>query len=179
MEKHQSDQELMRSLQLGDIGALEQLHLRYAEKLHYFFYRSLYSRKEEAEDFVQDFFLRLYDKCDLFDTSLSFRSWIFSIAHNMLKNHFAKQEVREKHRESEIETQSIVQFEKDLENKMQTEQLFKQLDELDLQKKEIFLLRFKEDLSIKEIAKVVDLPEGTIKSSIHYSIKRIKQKLAE
>lgn len=57
------------------------------------------------------------------------------------------------------------------------EMLYKELDELEEVQRSTFLMRFKMDLSIKEIAEIHQCSEGTVKSRIFYTLKKLSEKL--
>lgn len=79
-----TDEELMRQLQQGRTGALDQLYSRYARKLYVFCaYATRASGAIDAQDLVQDVFLRVIKSADTFDPQrASFRTWLFRIARN-------------------------------------------------------------------------------------------------
>lgn len=176
--KQLSDQALMQALCEGNSQALTELHHRFARPLHYFFCRGLEQSPALAEDLVQDLFVRLFQKCEQFDPKRNFRAWVYSIAHNMLKNEYAKMEVRQRYSaESKAQQESFYDERSSYEQIQLSEQIYAALEGEELLKREAFILRFREDLKIKEIAEILDLPEGTVKSGLHYSIKKIQSKL--
>lgn len=165
------------AIQNGDIEALGSLHARYAPSLHYFFVRSFPGGKAEAADWVQDIFIRIFEKALLFDTKRAFKPWLFSIAHNMVKNEHAKANVRSAYIDAQSQDTYEHSFENDLDHKEKLSLIFQALETVDFKKREQFILRFKVGLSIKEIAEITNSPEGSVKSGLHYSVKKIKQKL--
>lgn len=169
----------MTKLISGDSGALQLLHRRHAERLYYFFFRSCFGDSAQAEDLVQDLFLKLYEKPHLYNSQRPFIPWLYSVAHNMLKNLYAKNEVRKSYREKETGKNEAYQMDEEIELNNECELIYSCLDHFSPDKKQAFILRFKEDMSIKEIAEIMGIPEGTIKSGLHYSIKKIKEKLAD
>jgi len=65
-----------------------------------------------------------------------------------------------------------------LDQQIFNEALFKELDKMDYLKKETFVLRYMDDLSIKEISNVMDCSEGTVKSRLFYTLKKLSPKLS-
>jgi RNA polymerase sigma factor (sigma-70 family) len=59
-------------------------------------------RQRKARDFTQDLFSKLIQKPDSFDENRSFKTWLYSIAHNMCKNEYAKMEVRRRSAHKDI-----------------------------------------------------------------------------
>jgi RNA polymerase sigma-70 factor (ECF subfamily) len=78
-----SDEQLMQQLQQGRTGALDALYLRYASKLYVFCLNATRSSSEDAEDLVQEVFVRVIQAARTFNPGrASFRTWLFSIARN-------------------------------------------------------------------------------------------------
>ncbi len=178
--KKSSDEVLMQLIAEGKKTAFNELYQRYSKKMHFFFYKMLGYDTDKANDFVQDLFLRLIEKPHLFNTEMRFSSWLYSIAGNMCRNEYRKISVRKEiktdadldhfHYEQE-QTSASIDFSKF------KGALKKELDELEPDHKLIFLLRFQENLPINEISKIVQCPEGTVKSRLFYSIKKLSEKL--
>jgi RNA polymerase sigma-70 factor (ECF subfamily) len=179
-----TDEELILLMAEGDATAFNQLYKRYNERLFYYFFRMLGNSTEKAEDFLQDIFVKVIDKANTFDCSRKFSTWIFSIAHNMCKNEYRRMDVR---KDSDIEsyTESIAETEiPDFElvqvdvNKFNSD-LFAELELLDDMHKSVFLLHYREDFSLKDIALMLNISEGTVKSRLFYARKRLAEKLVK
>src|SRR5690606_5984791 len=97
------------------------------------------------------------------------------MAHNMYKNEYKKNEIKQR-ADAELKHNDIYLSESDsLENQMESfrKALLEKLDFLELEKKEAFIMRYLENFSIKEISEILQKPEGTIKSGLHYSCKKL------
>ena len=172
----------MQKVVKGDEYAFELIYERYSGPLMGYFFRMLWQDREKAEDFVQDLFSKIIHKPHLYDPSRSFKTWLYSVANNMCKNEYRKQEVR-KGTSNTIDTGIQVKDEqkgadRELEHKMFGEALEDALLELDDKHREVFVMRFKMHLSIKEIAESIDISEGTVKSRIFYCIKKLSSRLS-
>ena len=77
-----SDRELMGYVREGNLGAFNELAERYKVRLYNFIYRVLPER-EEAEDILQETFLRAYTRMETFDPARPFPAWIRRIATNL------------------------------------------------------------------------------------------------
>lgn len=155
----------------GDQQAFSELYQRFNERLFYFFYRMLGADKEMANDFLQDIFLKLINKPELFKAEYKFSSWIFSIAHNMCKNEYRKREVR-KHVQNEAYLDKFTNdFAEDQaeEKELLIAKVFSELECLEESQRSILILKYKENFSLKEISEILNLPVGTIKSRLHYA----------
>lgn len=178
-----SDEELMSQMSKGNRHAFDELYKRYALPLTAYFARMLWKDREKAEDFVHDLFAKIIHKPDYFDTSRSFKTWIYSVANNMCKNEYKKQEVRkgtvnglDNHYSLGDQSANVMGEVQDAQFKVAFD---RSLEELDMKHREAFLLRHVDGLSIKEISEVVSANEGTVKSRIFYAIKYLAESLKE
>ena len=80
----------------GNQAAFGELYDRYSRVMINYFYRMLWKDREKAEDFMHDLFTKIINKPKLYDPNRSFKTWIYSVANNMCKNEYRKQEVRKK-----------------------------------------------------------------------------------
>ncbi|MFN5417012.1 MAG: RNA polymerase sigma factor [Flavobacteriia bacterium] len=178
-----SDEELMAFMSKGDKLAFDELYKRYAKPMLAYFKRLLWNDLEKAEDFVHDLFAKIIQKPESFDRERSFKTWFYSVANNMCKNEYKKQEVR-KNTSYSIETTFHVKDDtKNVLNEVQDmffgEAFDIQLNTLDQKHSEVFKLRHFDGLSIKEIAEVLGANEGTIKSRLFYATKHLAEQLKE
>jgi len=173
----QTDETLMVAVHYGDNKAFNELYQRYKNRLLYYFYRMLGNSQEKAQDFLQEIFLKVIEKPELFDPKRKFSTWIFSIAHNMCKNEYRRLKVREiVSRDENIDFHSEESDDLKEEQKLLTDLIFKEIDLLEETEKTAFLLRYREGFALKEISTILDLPEGTIKSKLFYTRKKLLAK---
>jgi RNA polymerase sigma-70 factor, ECF subfamily len=171
-----SDEELMTLVQRGNSKAMTELYHRYSPKLLRYFYRMLYRREALAQDFLHDLFIKLIERGDQFKGDRRFSTWLYSIAHNMCKNEYRKQALHGK--QQHVYQEPIGQ---DLHETF-TQQEFRAtldevLDEMEEDDKNLFTLRHELELSVEEIAAMIDCPEGTVKSRLFYLKKKLSQQL--
>lgn len=178
--KKVADEVLMQRLAVGDKRAFSEIYDRYATLLFNYFHRMLWHDKEKAEDFMHDLFTKIIEKPESFDITKSFKTWFYSVANNMCKNEFKKQEIRNKPATVNIELSDNVK-EPDLNKKIDLKSfnqvLDQELDLLDKNHREVFLLKYKEELSLKEISEICNISEGTVKSRIFYTLKKLSEKM--
>jgi len=177
--KNKADVELMLLLRKGDKESFSALYERYADKLVRFFYRMLNKEMEKAQDFTHDLFVKIIENPASFDTGKRFDTWIFHIAYNMCKNEYRKMSVRDEYIKSQV---SCELFPEELgpgmiDYQKFSEELNEKLGLLDEKQRTVFLLRYQQDLSMKDIAEIMDCPEGTVKSRLFYTIKFLSEKL--
>lgn len=176
-----TDELLMQKIASGDKRAFDIVYERYATPLLNYFFRMLWKDREKAEDFVHDLFAKIIQKPDSFDTARSFKTWIYSVANNMCKNEYKRQEVRSGTKNGLEEYTAVaddsVNAMKQTHHSLFGEEFKQKLDELDEKHREVFVFRHIEGLSIKEIAEILKISEGTIKSRIFYATKYLAEEL--
>ncbi|MDG1346306.1 MAG: RNA polymerase sigma factor, partial [Crocinitomicaceae bacterium] len=158
------------------------LYDRYAKHLYQYFYRRMWKDCEKAEDFVHDLFTKLIQNPNVFDTTRSFKTWVFSVANNMTINEYKKQAVRQNVSgglEEDITVAHDSSLDSQLQDTMFTEALERELEQLDEKQREAFELRHIQGFSIKEIAETLQINEGTVKSRVFYAVKELTGKLME
>jgi RNA polymerase sigma-70 factor (ECF subfamily) len=172
-----SDAELMKQICNADKDAFNEIYTRYSRRLLYYFYRMLGNSRETAQDFLQDLFYKLIDKPHLYNPEQRFSTWIFSIAHNMCKNEYRRRTVR--HRTCSTENILMYQACDDDFPDMgaMVNLIYDELDNLGESHKIAFILRYREGFRVREISEVLNLPEGTVKSRLHYARQMIADKL--
>jgi len=178
----ESDEGLVERLGQGDKPAFDELYKRYNRPLFSFFMKMLARDREKCEDFFQDIFLRLFEKSNYFDTSRKFKPWIYSIAHNMVKNEYKKLQVRQiMSRDADIDNVKANGHnpETKTQEKFFSDKLDATLLKIDPEKKAAFILKYREGFAINEIAEMQGVKEGTIKSRLFYVKKYLCNELAE
>jgi len=172
------DGSLMQMCANGDQKAFAELYQRYSGKLMGFFYKMLWKDREKAEDFTQDIFSKIIQKPKLYDPQKKFSTWIYSIANNMCKNEYRKQAVRrEAHEKIGFHQNGQAKQINEHDKSLLKEELNKAIGELDAKHKSVFIMKYKQQLSIKEIAEISQISEGTVKSRLFYALKKLSGKL--
>jgi RNA polymerase sigma-70 factor (ECF subfamily) len=181
-----SDERLMVLVQQGDPQAFDELYHRYSTRLLRYFYRMLGGDELKAQDFLQESFLKILNNPDYYDSSRKFSTWIYTIAHNLCKNEYRRMSVRKVLENGDqldnlpiISNEEIISPTENLDKKNFLNQLMGELNKLELSHKNTFLLRFQENLTIKEIAELMDCKEGTVKSRLFYITKKLAKNLKD
>ncbi len=173
----QSDEQLMKRAARGNDRAFEELYNRHARRLQGFFVRRLGNDTELAADFMHDTFLRLYAARETYREGRNFRAWLFTIAYNLCRNHHRNQLTIVSDKGVDITDEASIEV--DLEMKDLHDSLREVLRKLPEPYAILFSLHYEEDLTIPQIANIVDLPEGTVKSRLHKTMNIIKQNLKQ
>lgn len=141
---------------------------------------NLCSNLQDAEDLFQDTWAKAIRYFDKYDSSKPFDKWLFSICVNTYKNNLKLS--FNKHRvvfESEEDCQLF--FSSILDESIYTKDDYTQLHDIieTLPKKQkiVIVLKFFKDLTVNEVAEVLRIPEGTVKSRLHQAKKTIRRRL--
>ena len=178
--KKETDEKLMQLVAKGDAMAFEEIYERYSRPLMGYFCRMLWKDREKARDFMQDLFTKIIQKPELYNPERNFKTWLYSVANNMCKNEYRKQQVRSNTIAGVNEGLArdlSIERNKSIDAELFSEMLYKELDNLDEIQRSTFLMRYKMDMSIKEIAEITESNEGTVKSRIFYTLKKLSEKL--
>jgi len=179
MEKEtakQLDHDLLRRVQQGDTVAFSNLVERYRDRLMNVIGRMPISR-EEAEDIVQETFVRVYQHRDSFDFKHCFSTWLYTIALNLARN-----ELRKKKRykfvdifdlqNKEVEVAVDAKIPSNLGPAIESA-----VASLPEKYKTAFLLRDIDEVSYEEIARILSVPLGTVKSRVNRARSILRDKL--
>lgn len=182
--KHTTDEQLMEFIQRGDAAAFDELYQRYSQRLLYYFYRMFGGDEDKAQDFLQDLFLKIIEKPSQFVSKQRFHNWIFAVAHNMCKNEYRRLSVRQivgntTSLDSVADGKDDNFIERQLDQQIFESQMLKELKGLNPDYQTTFLLRFQENRSIKEISEILACSEGTIKSRLFHTTKKLMEQLKE
>ena len=178
-----TDESLMIAISKGDKRAFNAIYERYSGPLLGYFMRMLWRDREKAEDFVHDIFAKIIRKPELFDPARKFKTWIYSVANNMCKNEYKKQEVR-KNTTNGLDSSYVVKDHNanvlsEVSDNQFRDEFTKSLEDLDRKHSEVFKLRHIDGLSIKEIAEVLEISDGTVKSRLFYATKYLAASLED
>ena len=183
-----TDSDLVERYRNGDESAFESLVKRYERELFHFLFRFL-GKRASAEDVFQDAFLQVHLSIDSFDTERRFKPWLFTIAANKARDFLRRKSQRPLAPLSaplDAGQQQGPQFIDLLEAHMvlpdeQVEQqevcdLVRQvIDVLPDHLREILLLAYFQRFAYSEIADVLGIPLGTVKSRLHSAVASFAQ----
>jgi RNA polymerase sigma-70 factor (ECF subfamily) len=171
-------------IQQSDSLAFDELYQRYSHRLLYYFFRMFGGDEAKAQDFLQDLFLKIIEKPDQFVSKHKFTSWIFTVAHNMCKNEYRRLSVRQViDNNTGMDLVAIDDgsklIEQQIDRRIFENQLSKELQKLNPDYQSTFILRFQENLSIKEISNILACSEGTVKSRLFHTTRKLMNRLQE
>jgi len=160
------------------------LMTRYEDKLlHYILKISNFGR-EDAEDILQEVFIKVYENLNDFDTSWKFSNWIYRITHNITISAYRKKKVNPQLVSWDYEglnnlIESTSNIEKDAFQNLSYESILKIISRLPLKYKEVLILKFMENKDYQEISDILHKPMGTIATLIRRAKKVLQQELAK
>ena len=134
--------------------------------------------KEEAEDLTHDVFIRLFVKLKTFKGNSKFSTWLYSFTYNFCVNYVQRNHHKKKERVTVV-TDVIKDddFTEEIDDTqlfaLKSEKLAKALSLIDPNEKMILLMKYQDDMSIKEIKDALEIGESAVKMRI----KRAKQKV--
>ena len=179
-----SDEACMQRYRHGDSQAFRLLYQRYREKLHRYVLR-LSTRESEAEEVFQEVWVAVIRSRDSYDSSASFATWLFSIAHRRAADRWralsrhapdglnATEELDDMMPSSA--TGTIATPEREWHSQSLGEALLDAIGKLPLPQRETFLMKAEGDLSLDEIALATGVNRETAKSRLRYAQKRLRE----
>ncbi len=183
MNGREDDQELVGACRAGRTEAFGRLVMRYKDRLHATLVR-LTGSVEDAQDLVQDAFLRAYEKLDHFQGSSSFYTWVYRIAVNLALSERRKR--KPPLRLSDVPSFDPANAADDLERSDPTAPIERRERETMVQKallelspdfRKVVILKDLEGMRYEEIAEVLGVPVGTVRSRLHRGRCELKGRL--
>lgn len=174
-----TDEELVELAQAGEYAAYEEIVRRFQDKAFRLAF-SLMKNETDAQDVVQEAFLNMYRKLDTFQGQSAFGSWMYRVVVNAALMRLRKKKRRSEvpvsdeegeFREDDYYVASVpewrVRADEAAENRELRQKIIEAVDELPPKYQTVFLLKEVEGLQLKEIAVVLDLSVGGVKSRLH------------
>ena len=166
-----TDLELIDLVKNGDDHAFEILYDRYSRAVMGFVYRIM-QNDELAAEIVQETFVRVWDRCDSFQTGKGkFTSWMFGIARNLAIDKYRKLKIRPEAAQNESELLQMElapsdqpRVEEKVDSSLQRDKVQTVLQELPDNQREIIELAYFQGFTHREIAKNTGIALGTVNS---------------
>jgi len=179
IESHINKEEesvLVSELSRGNLLAFNSLFREYSERLYWFSHRYLKS-DAESEELVQEVFTRIWEKRKDLKKELSFKSYIFTIAFNIIRRHFrAKAQLC-----AFLESRINDELDLDTSHKITYDSLYEYITELVNQlpdrRKVIFVKSRFDRLTIKEISEELNISHKTVENQLTSALKFLRTKI--
>ena len=186
-----SDESLMLRYRDGDVRAFEVLVTRHRRPVYNFIFRFVRDAAQ-AEDLLQETFLRLIKGADAYEKQAKFTTWLYTIARNLCVDASR----RGKHRKAasldapingEEDGAALIDLvagggpavDRQAISRELAVRIRRAVEALPDEQREIFLLREVNDLQFNEIAEIVGVPENTVKSRMRYALEKLREALEE
>jgi RNA polymerase sigma-70 factor (ECF subfamily) len=172
MMRHWKDKWLVQRILSGDKAAGEQFVIEHYEAI-FRFLRNLTGSKEDAEDLTQQTFLRAWEALPSFRGDSSLSTWLHSIAYREY-THWLRSR-REFVPLDEIVDMPDEQANQNLEAVLLRWAIYR----LDPEHREVFVLYYVQGFSVSEIAKIIGVPAGTVKSRLFFARQKLRELLSD
>lgn len=174
-----SDKDLINEIVSGNLNSYNNLMARYQEYVYTIAY-NFGKTKENALDISQDIFLKVYSKLNTFKEKSTFKTWIGKVAYNESVN-WAKKNKKYLHMDDTDDKNNEIPEFNNPENQMLVSEnkslLLRCLFELNTKYRFTVVLRYFENMSLKEIATSMNCSEGVVKNMLFRSIQKLKASL--
>ena len=167
---------LVRRIRSGDRDAFVVLTRIYQKKVFILAY-SFFRNKEDAVDLVQDVFLRIFEKIDSFQEDRNFEAWMIQVAKNICIDRYRRTRGR-REMESDVRVDEIPLADHSSPDAGRSSDLkavlAQSVDRLAERQKTIFLMRHVNQMGNEEIARVLNISTGTVKSLHFKAIRKLR-----
>ena len=173
-----SEQDLINTVLNGDLQAFEVVVRRYSDRMYRFILKYIADRAT-AEDLTQETFISAFQTLDRFNFQAKFSTWLFGIALNKIRNYYNRApEARYRF----VSDEWLQNFTSQgcsppdaVERKNTIQAVQRMIDQLPDDMREILILAAMEGCSYEEIARIVDMPVGTVKSKLFRAREQIRK----
>lgn len=170
-------------VQQGEEDAMARMYETFREDFYYFILKTVNNDRELAEDLTQDTFVEILEKIHALEEPAAFVTWAKQIAYHKCTDHFKKRrellldENEDGSSVFDIQEEENAEFIPDeaLDNKELKQTIMNMINELPEDQRAALVLRYFNEVSVKEIAQIQSVSEGTVKSRLNYARKSIKQ----
>jgi RNA polymerase sigma-70 factor (family 1) len=167
---------LVRELSKGNLLAFNTLFWDYSSRLYRFAYRYL-KNEAEAEELVQEVFTIIWEKRADLKAELSFKSFLFTIAFNIIRKHFRTKAYLAEYFKSDINADLDMQTSQKITYDSLYQYITELVNQLPGRRKEIFIKSRFKGLSIKEIAEEMKISHKTVENQLTDALKFIRTNL--
>lgn len=173
--------ETLAGLAVREHLAFAEIMRRYQQKLLVYIMRISNVSREEAEDILQDSFIKAYRNLYDFDTSLKLSSWLYRITHNQVISAYRKRNARAHGHAVDIDDSVLERIASDIDTGREVDIALLRTNIEDIisdmpeKYREVLVLRFFEDLSYQEISDVLRKPIGTVATLVNRAKEQFKK----
>ena len=171
--------DLVKSLKKGDISSFDRLYQQYYKKV-YLFARGILKSHEDAENIVQEVFIKIWEKHNRLDENQSFESFVYTISYNtsislirkrLSENSFLEEWYRRLENEKQVVNEADY-------NDLQ-ERTMKLIDQLPRRRRQVYRMSREEGLTYAEISRKLGISVNTVENHMAASLKFLRQHLED
>jgi RNA polymerase sigma-70 factor (ECF subfamily) len=188
MAMEENETNLIERICSGDMYAFQEIVERYKKKIYYIAY-DIVGDFHEAEDISQEVFIKMYRALDRFRKDAKMSSWLYQIAVNTSIDSLRKRKAKPRINVEDIEQVGMQEQaleslspEADPERRavanLMQEHIDLALDKITPQERTVFVMRHYNEFKIREIAEVLDVSSGTVKSLLFRALKKLRKELS-
>ena len=176
-----SDKALIEAIQQGDRDAAACLYHRHIDRVHRICHRIVLDPSQTL-DCVQEVWLKVFRSLGRFRGRSSFAAWLNSIAANTAIDHYRRAKRRGNHVDvDDPEVESLAADERtgeqQLDDRLVRQRIQEALEEISVSQRTAFVLRYYEDMSLPEIARILGCREGTVRTHIRRCLLALRARL--
>lgn len=171
-----NDNHLVELLQKGNVAAFDSLFEVYSPKL-YGFALKYFKNETDAEELVQEVFVKVWENRRTLKSELSFKSYLFTIALNQIRKYFNKKATSLRYLES-------LQNDPEVSDQVSTDdyettlcQIYQIIEQMPIRRREIFTKSKLEGKSSKEVALELNISSGTVDNQVSEALRFIRSQL--
>lgn len=160
------------------------IYNRYEDRLIRYIRRLGALSREEAEDVLQDAFVKVWKSLGLYDTKMEFSNWLFRILHNETISYLRKKKISGRLFEKDYDEAKYADRAEDTDESghyfpASENEIYPLLDKMVLKHKEVLILKFLENMSYEEISDILKIPEGTVATRINRAKKEFRKHMMD
>ena len=163
--------------QKGDEKAFESLVTRYERQLLYYLAHFTNDPWQSA-DALQDVWVTVFRGLQRLRAPEAFRVWLYQVAHNRVTTLLRRKSIETEAKQALQDEQNVRESQNEAEF-VDAELVHRALAQIPPLHREVLVLRFLRDLSLEEIAQVISVSVGTVKSRLHYAKQAVKRRLED
>jgi len=167
-ERVRSEREILELVKKGNREAYQEIVSRYM-KTAYYIALGLVHNHQDALDISQEAFVRAFRRIKSFNAEKPFFPWFYQLMKNLCIDHLKRTS-----RMKEVPIDGIQVLDEKKEDKEMKRALWKGIEELAFEQREVIILRYFRQFSYQEISEIIGKPIGTVMSSLYYAKKRLK-----
>lgn len=176
-----TDPDLVLSSLKDDEDAKAVLMHRYYKRIYNISFKFV-GKFNEAEDLTQEIFFRVFSQLDKFNTDGNFLFWVQRVAKNYCIDHYRKtrkerQFLLQQQPEISFKDMQLIDQQEAMEGQEKMKKIMEEISKLPQSLKDCLVMRDLQGYSYQEIASILNLPVGTVKSRINRSRKELMEKL--